>query len=322
MSYMLSFTAGTPIAAICGGPYDGKTLHITEEKEQPDRNLQDEDVMDLLDEDDMVIPTSRMKMLPIMERIKLGKAIARRQQPLDEHLVAMYIKNRALVDHKLKKELNIECGTMFILPSQQTERVYIAGKSGSGKSCLASMYMNEYRRLYPTNKIWLISRHNGEAAYEKIQHEVIPLTLFEKQPRLAGEEDEEGEEGLPVDLTDLSNSLVVFDDCDNLQEKYVNDGLRKLSNDIISNGRKYGIYTIWLNHQLMEYTKTRNLLNEANKVIFFNSGNNYHIQRYLKTYVGMNADTIKKILALKSRWTMVALTLPSYVLHEHGCFLI
>ena len=72
----------------------------------------------------------------------------------------------------------------------------------------------------------------------------------------------------------------------------------------------------------MDYKATRNLLNESNKVIFFNSGSNYHITRYLKTYCGLDPQTIKKITALKSRWTMISQSIPSYILHEHGLFMI
>ena len=72
----------------------------------------------------------------------------------------------------------------------------------------------------------------------------------------------------------------------------------------------------------MDYKQTRNQLNESNKVVFFNSGVNYHIVRYLKTYVGLDPQTIKRITALRSRWTMISLSIPMYILHEHGLFMI
>src|SRR5205814_305111 len=105
-----------------------------------------------------------------------------------------------------------------------------------------------------------------------------------------------------IEITTLKNSLVIFDDCDHIQDKGVYNRLRELNNDLLTAGRKYNIHMITLQHQLMDYKATRLLLTEANKVVFFNSTNNYHITRYLKVYAGMDPNAIKKITKLRSRW--------------------
>ena len=51
---MLSFKEGTKVAAICGGEYNGKEIYINTNEEQiePDRDLEDEDIYDILDDED------------------------------------------------------------------------------------------------------------------------------------------------------------------------------------------------------------------------------------------------------------------------------
>jgi len=221
-----------------------------------------------------------------------------------------HFNGRSKVLKNLTYDIRIDDGQVVPLPSKDTERIYIAGKSGSGKSYLASQYMKEYRRIFPDRKIYLFSRHQDEKTYNDIQHIAIELNeeLIED----------------PIDVSELENSLVVFDDTDNLATKRLNDALKLLNNDLITNGRKYGIHVLTLAHQLLDYQKTRNLLNEANKVVFFNNGSSYHINRYLKTYAGLAPDEIADLLRTVkgSRWTMFHTGNPTYILHQHGASIV
>jgi hypothetical protein len=305
---MLSFKRGKQIAAVCGGTYDGEILRLTEEEDEPDIEVDQENFFTLFSAKEFCEHVGRDRTLTAKNQCAIRKAIIEGYEPADEYLLPVYEDIKEKLNERLKKQFDIDTGCMFILPSEETERVFIAGKSGSGKSFLAALYMNEYHRMFPKRTIYLISRHDGEKAYAEIPHQVIPLSEFEN-----------GES--PVELKDLSESLVVFDDCDNVPTKKLFDTIKKLCDDIISNGRKYGIHTVWLNHQLMEATKTRNLLNEANKVIFFNAGSAYHNKRFLKEYAGFLPEVIKKISKLKSRWCMVSMAPPQYIVHEHGAFL-
>lgn len=205
-------------------------------------------------------------------------------------------------------EFKVSDGELIITPSIETERMYIAGKSGCGKSTIAARYMVEYLKMFPDRRIFLFSRHKEEKAYEGIPHQAIELN------------DELAES--PIELTEIKNALVVFDDTDNLQDKRIKKALQLLNDDIISNGRKYNIHCLTLAHQLLNYKESRNLLNEANRVVFFNNGTTYHIKNYLQKYAGIDVQMMRKILALKSRWTLISLGYPMYILHDHGAFLI
>lgn len=304
---MLSFDSGKAIAVVCGGEYDDKTIYIKNEEDEPDRNLEDEDVYDILDDDDFIM-NKKYKKYTVRDRNKITKAIKQGIEPLDEYLIEQYDHLRQKVNDRLKKELELSCGTMIPLPDEKSERVYVAGKAGSGKSRWASIYAQEFHKMFPKKKIYIFTKHESEKAYHNVPH--IEIT-----------HDNEILQS-PIDIVKLSKSLVIFDDCDYVQDKFVEKNLRNLNDDLITAGRKYDIYVLTLQHQLMAYKQTRNILNEANKVIFFNNSTKYHITRYLKTYIGLDPNMIKKINALKSRWTMLCLETPSYVLHEHGIFII
>lgn len=308
---MISLTSGKRIAVVCGGEYNNRYIYIKKEEDQPDRTLEDEDIYDILDEDDLKQDRNKYKNLRTPDRIKLIKSLRLNIEPLDEHLVRNFQETREKVQEKLKHDFKLSAGQMIPLPDEkETERIYVAGKTGSGKSCFAAMYASEYKRIYPKRKIYIFTKHEKENAYKIVKHiEILP-------------DDEILQE--PIEIESLKNSLIIFDDCDNIQDKIIKQNVRKLIDDVLTTGRKYNISCITLNHLLTNYKETRSLLNESNKVVFFNSGAaNYHINRYLKTYLGFEKDLIKKITALRSRWTLISLTpMPMYVLHEHGVFII
>jgi hypothetical protein len=304
---MLSFRNGTAIARVEGGELDGKVLKITEDRDEPDR-APPPALLDLLDEDDLSRPGSR-KLLKARDRLALSLALSRGDLPQDPSLLAVYENGRRKINDRMKYEITLNSGCFQMLPpAEGTERMYIAGKSGSGKSYLACFYMLEYLRIHPTHKIVLFSRHEEEKTYQHIPHVAVKLDEeFTKEP---------------IDVKVLTNTLCCFDDCDNIQDKKILTAIRRLNDDLISNGRKYGISTLTLAHQLMNYSHTRNLLNEANRVVFLKTGSSYHIARYLKVYAGMDKQQIEKILAIKSRWTCISHSIPGYVLHETGAFII
>ena len=183
---MLSFTKGKPIALICGGYYDKRLLRLTEDQETADRTVEGEDIFDLLGPDDLLRnePGTR-KTLRTVDQRKLERAIRMHQAPIDEHLIGSYARATAKLNNQLKKEFSTDSGTLVVLPDPMSERVYIAGKSGSGKSCLAALYMNEYIRMFPDRRVYLVSRHEDEKTYAAVPHEVIPLENFRRRQRRA-----------------------------------------------------------------------------------------------------------------------------------------
>lgn len=308
---MLSFQSGKEVAIVCGGEYDEQKIYITKEQDEPDREIEDEDdVFEILDEDDF--KSKNYKYHSMKDKLKLANALSKYNKNInsdsDDELFQKFDEMQGKITDRLKKEFELSSGIIIPIPDKDSERIYIAGKSGSGKSFLTAIYAREYNEMFPKRKIYIFTKHDKEKAYKNIPH--IEITCDDDMVK-----DE-------IKVTDFKKSLVIFDDCDHIQDKKISTNIRRFNNDLITTGRKYEIHTITLQHQLMDYKETRNLLNEANKVIFFNSASNYHVTRYLKVYVGLDPQQIKKITGLKSRWTMISLSIPTYVLHEHGIFLL
>jgi len=328
---------GRAVAVVAGGSHDGVIIRIADESEAetPKR-----DIHEVLNEGDYRLDPEKVRLLTLEQRQMLFAALMNGDFSTDDesseedfkeyeprppsapqrrvvhrgiqspHLPPSDVSRRvaAAYKEKSKYEYRLDDGKMIVLPSKETERVFVAGKSGAGKSCFAASYIREYQEMFPDRKVFLFSTHDGEKAYEMLEHAAIVL--------------DEGFKENPPSLDDLKSSLCVFDDCDSLQDKGLLAAVDSLNLDLINNGRKYGISVITLAHQLMNYKQTRGQLNEANRVVFFPQASAYHNQAYLKRYAGLNGEWIKKILAEKSRWICLDLRLPQSYVTENAVVII
>ncbi len=306
--------AGRAVAVVSGGSHDGTVIKLVAEDEKQDAETPRRDMHEVLDEGDYLIDPVKFKMLPLAERLQIAAALARgdfgESSAEEEDEDEAPIRRRVAKAYRTrsKYEYRLDDGKMVVLPSKESERVFAAGKSGAGKSFWTASYMREYSEMFEDRRVFLFSTHEDEKAYRLIEHTAIPL-------------DEAFIEAAPT-LEDLSNSLCVFDDCDNLQNKKIAAAVDALNADLISNGRKYNIHVVTLAHQLMEYKRTRNQLNEANRVVFFPQGSQYHNQRYLKVYAGISGAWMKKILAERSRWICLDNRVPQSYVTENAVVII
>lgn len=298
---MISLKKGNPVAVICTGKDEGKKIFITDDAGSSELK---QDPLELFGSNELA-PTK--KPISAIQRRAIRSALLddRTDYPseLSDHMEML----RRAYDTKNRYEYRTDSETLCVYPSKTSERVFVAGKSGSGKSTFTAQYIREYTEMFPKRRVFLISTHEEEKAYKILPINQIPLdeTFLESPPT----------------LTDLEQSLVVFDDTDNLQDKDLQRAVQALNNDLLANGRKYEIHVITLAHQLMDYSRSRILLNEANRVVFFN-GSAYHVQRYLKVYAGLQPKQIRRILDSRSRWTCMGLTVPNYVVTEHEVYVL
>jgi hypothetical protein len=198
-----------------------------------------------------------------------------------------------------------------ILPSDTPDRIYIAGASGVGKSSFSAQFVLEYHIKYPENKIYMYSTHQAEHAYSRlpIEYQELKTLLPDSTPP-------------PPTVQDFKNSLVLFDDVDNLQDKNLQNAVNGLQSDLLANGRKYHVSVMIIAHQLMNYKQTRNILSECYRVVFFPQSSKYHVNRYLKTYAGIQKSDIDRIMNTRSRWICLQTTVPNIVMAEHDVFIL
>jgi hypothetical protein len=221
-------------------------------------------------------------------------------------------------EYRLTKEEEIE-----VLPSPTAERVFIAGESGCGKTTQAMLYVKWYMNLFPENKVFMFLRQEDEVYESLPEHQEIIFTPPDSPDDLPKwEEDMENVITGSYGIDMFENSLVLFDDMDNVQSKKQLVAIHKLMNDIATNGRKRNIYCIYISHLLMNYALTRVMLNEANKVFFFPGCGTRQIENFLKTYGSMKTKQAESLASIKSRWVMLSRRSPRYIIHSKGMFML
>jgi hypothetical protein len=280
----LSTKSGKPIAIVAGGEDDGQVIYTTS------------------------APKTSKTALTAAQKALVAASLKKDGFDPESSEPARLIERALAGDHCAS--IRAPAGGSFILhPTAAPERVYIAGPSGAGKSTITAQYIREWHDMYPEQPVFLFSTHDGEKAYEE-----LPITQIDL--------DEDFLED-PPGLDELKGALVIFDDTDNLVDKNLQKAVQAVNNNLLANGRKHGIYTITLNHQISDYSRTRTQLNEANRVVVFpNAGGSYHITRFLKVYAGFDKVQIKRFLDTSSRWAALGTTIPGYVITENECYLV
>lgn len=322
------------IALIKGGKYNGKILRLydPDENKNTKRNKiyesnDDDEELGIVEYDypnDLVPDDFYLRELNTahggemyrkIDRVRKA-VISKKKRGLPHELVDVFDKAVKMIDDAQRKEITLS-GSMTFIPLPQmlesgSERGYIAGAAGSGKSTYVGKYIEQYKKMFPGRPVWVFSRVEND--YEIDRNDVNRMILNKSilQNPIS-----------PDELTGKNGSLCIFDDIDTIPDKKINDAIHKLRDDITETGRHKKITCLSTGHQLMNYKKTRDLLNESNFVTFFpRSGSAYHIRRFLQLYCGLDKINIEKILRLPSRWVTIYKVYPIYVISERNCYLI
>jgi len=311
---MLSFKSGRPIAIIKGGKYNGKIVYV--------QNLYDNDgntnTGDDFDDDEPFDYTTllshpvfqrmkkrqRMKEYDRIYRILNGDVRPRK----DDELLREVLKiknNKMLKDIKLGRK-----GKMVPIPNPDRESTnyYTAGANGSGKSYNMGDWMRQYKKLFPKNKIYLFKRNSRpDPAFKGIKFvEMDHEELVED----------------PLELEDLENCLLVFDDTARIRDKRVRELMNDLMLDALENGRKLHCSVACSNHLVADNKNTKIQLYESDILVVFPGSANAQISYVAKKYVGMDAKAIQKMLHLKSRWVLISKSYPQYVMYVKGVYIL
>lgn len=204
--------------------------------------------------------------------------------------------------------MEIEGKDVQVIPSPMCERLIIGGTSGSGKSWFAANYAKMWQTLFPEKNVYLFARQEDDTAFDGIELEEIIAS-----PNLLEE---------TLDINTFEDSLVIFDDMDNLQDKKVLDYIHLLLGDLMACGRKKNIYVMYITHKFKNNLKTKVALNESNKIVFFNGTGDKNNIDVLKDYACMKSDEIKRMITLPGRWACLERNRPRYVVYEKGVVLL
>lgn len=340
---MLTFNKGRPIAIVEGGEYNNKIIHIYDPtraccekcnfkkiqqkltKTKCCKNCNKDSCKNFIDDEECDYGNRKLfdvlgedfvrkfkKKMTVEEINKIKRALQKNERPDDNNLDNVYNECRKEYDNKIMKEFTIhDEGVIRPLPNySKPERSYIAGPSDSGKSYYTRKYIEQMKKVYPKRDVFLLSDVEVDPEIDKIKPIRIPLN-------------EDYLEDNKISPDTLANSIVIFDDIDSISDKKVKEKVDKLKDSLLKRGRHEDISVIITNHQLTDYKRTREILNESNLITFFpKSGSSNGIKYMLKTYVGMDTKQIKRVFELPSTWVTVYKRYPMYLMHEKGLYLL
>lgn len=194
------------------------------------------------------------------------------------------------------RKIKLEGDDKFqVLPNINSERgiFYISGNSGSGKTTYVKSYVKEYKKLYPKNKLYLISvleeNEFSSLGVKKLDVEKLSGALID----------------IKVIMKDLINSLIIFDDSDSYTEKGTKAFCYSLLDNIGQTGRHFNISLIVTSHVLSNYSKTKVILNESHSIVVFMNNYNMKMKIFLETYANIDKFMIDKLRKIKSRWVCI-----------------
>lgn len=213
-------------------------------------------------------------------------------------------------------KIDIDEDTFTIYPSPHTDIfqcLFICGQSGSGKSTVSLRYVEQYKKIFPKNDVYLISSLDKDKTLDK-NKDIIRLNLetFLQQP--------------PT-IDEFKDSLVIMDDYETLKytDKKMYKILMALLAQLISKGRHTNTRIIVCRH------KFQNTGDEVGQLVISEST---HYILYPKTcsrenmklifgkHGTLNNKQINDLYSLPSRWVCYVKNFPPFILTENSCWLI
>lgn len=316
----------TIVAIVDGGRNDRELLYLYD---KPINILKKKDNVDMID----YAINKKGKKIGVLELELMKKALIEEQKEYYNGKFKDQYKENVDKYNKIKNDIYIYDGKFIPMIDINKDRCVwsINGAAGSGKSFLASLIIKAYQTIFPDAKVYLFSQKEYDQPLDELGVIRVPIN-----------------ENINQDIIkELEDCLCIFDDIDMLPDVQVEREIitmrgekeikkvktekvslskqtQNLRDTILEVGRSKHISVIAMSHQMFNYGKTRNMLLESDFYIYFNLGSGpTHIKRFLKQQLGVEKDMEKKILDIKSRWTLVSLrTAPRYILGENQAFIV
>ncbi len=197
---------------------------------------------------------------------------------------------------------------------EQVDRCYITGETGSGKSTFVKAYVQKFMKKFPKAKMYLFSSKDEDKQLDSIK----------SIERVKVDDDILTN---PYNLKELTMgkkpTLVIFDDIEDFKNAKINKEVARLRDEILRNGRSYGIYCLYCNHNPCDYKNTRNQIFESNKIIIFPKRAGDGSYTYLlEKKLNLSKDTIKKISSLNSSFVCINKNIPKSIISDKYIFLV
>ena len=175
----------------------------------------------------------------------------------------------------------------------ETSVILVSGPRGSGKSTFGSVIGEDYHKLNPKNKIYLINSTSKNMDQNMKHQKYIQdfdigdlnnYPILDKKLQSSEITDENKDANIIFET--YHDALFIVDDIDNLGNKEVQHRIDNFINLLMELGRKRGISVLKISHFESNGQKTRLLLKEFNYYITFNNSalqTNRILKHYKKT---------------------------------------
>lgn len=197
-----------------------------------------------------------------------------------------------------------------LIPNPKTEReiLYITGPSGSGKSTFVRKYLEQYKKTYKDNPVYLFSSLPDDESLDDIEPQRIRIdeSIYED----------------PIPIAEFANSVVIFDDVDVISNKKIREAVYNILNQVLEIGRHFKITCLMTNHLPSNKTDTRRILNECHYFTYFPRSSSSKIKYVLQEYLGLDKKQISEFKKLNSRWICIKKNFPGIWISEHSLGLL
>lgn len=188
--------------------------------------------------------------------------------------------------------------------------LYITGQAGSGKSYYCMMYIKEYQKLFPNNKVYIFSSLKSDDTIDQVKN-LQRVKLDEKFYNT------------PFTTESFRDCLIVFDDHETIKNPLLREKIKNILDLILENGRHENTFVIVTSHVATNRERTKLILAEAHSITLFLATIGENTLDYvLRGYFGLSKEQIEKIVGLGSRWITVIKSYPMIVLYEKGMYVL
>lgn len=204
--------------------------------------------------------------------------------------------------------IDFDEGEMIVLPTQKrADRIFLSGTTGAGKSTSIAKYLNEYKKIRPSQKIILFS----DAPQDTILDAYEPIRIKLNKALVEN----------PIHTSELANTLCIFDDIDSISDKSIKKAVLTLYDSILKKGSsKDNIQLIVTSHQMNDYGATRNILLNSNYIVFYPRAP-MGVAMGLAKY-GLSKPQISFLLSLPSRAVWLHTNYPFIVTTDKSVILL
>lgn len=180
----------------------------------------------------------------------------------------------------------------------------VVGSSGAGKTHHTVQFCKNYKKIFPKNKLFLISPLADNKDLLRLNPIRINIKNHQKAFKNFCDEDEKMSMGM------CKNSLIIFDDIDSTlsNDKIIGPGLKQFVSDVKTTGRHYNITSVTVMHKNV-MGKDQWLANESSDIVIFPGSCNY---KTLLGNIGIRGKLYDEIMTQPSRCVIIHKNHPQF----------